>query len=98
MVKARDDFYRDAPGPTDVLLVIAVADTSAEIDRVEKVPLYSRSGIPEVWVVDLSARQIEVYRTPTSGGYVEHETVRHGGSLRPRAIPQIELSADDVIV
>ena len=97
VVKARPDFYRDAhPGPPDVLLVIEVADTSAEIDRVEKVPLYARAGIPEVWVVDLSTGQIEVYRTPTSGGYAEHETVHHGGSLRPVAIPRMELSADGV--
>ena len=99
VAKARADFYRDAhPGPPDVLLVIEVANTSAEVDRVEKVPLYGRSGIPEVWVVDLSTRQVDVYRTPTSGGYVEHETVGLGGSLRPRAIPQIELHAHDVIV
>lgn len=99
VVKARADFYRDAhPGPPDVLLVIEVADTSAEVNRLEKVPLYSRSGIPEVWVVDLSTGQIEVYRAPTSGGYAEHETVRRGGSLRPGAIPQIELHAHDVIV
>jgi Uma2 family endonuclease len=98
VVKARADFYRNAhPGPSDVLLVIEVADTSAEIDRVEKVPLYGRSGIPEVWVVDLSTGQIEVYCAPTSSGYAEHETVRHGGSLRPGAIPHIELSADDVL-
>jgi Uma2 family endonuclease len=98
VVKARDDFYRDAhPGPADVLLVIEVADTSTEINRVEKVPLYGRSGIPETWVVDLSARQIEVYRAPTSGGYDEHDTVRHGGSLRPNAIPQVKLPANIVI-
>jgi hypothetical protein len=99
VVKARADFYRDAhPGPADVLLVIEVADTSAELDRADKVPLYSRSGIPEVWVVDLSARQIDVYRAPTSDGYLAHDTVRPGGSLRPGALPQLDLSADDVIV
>ena len=99
VAKARADFYRDAhPGPPDVLLVIEVADTSAEVDRVEKAPLYIRSGIPEVWVVDLSARQVDVYRTPTRGGFAEHETVGLGGLLRPRAIPQIELHAHDVIV
>ena len=98
VVRARDDFYRDAhPGPADVLLVIEVADTSTEIDRVEKVPLYSRSGIPEVWVIDLGASHIEVYRTPTSGGYAAHETVRRGESLRPSTMPQIEIPADAAI-
>jgi Uma2 family endonuclease len=80
-----------------VLLLIEVADTSAEIDRTVKVPLYARSGICEVWVVDLSRIQIDVFRCPTSGGDVEHEKVGRGGSLRPGAFPHLELAADPVI-
>jgi Uma2 family endonuclease len=97
VVKGRADFYRDAhPGPTDVLLVIEVADTSADIDRTEKMPLYGRSGVPEVWVIDLSTHQIDVYRRPTSGGYLDHEIVR-AGALRPGALPHMEILVDDVI-
>jgi len=99
VVKARADFYRDAhPRGADVLLVIEVADTSLESDRAEKVPLYAKSGIPEVWIVDLNAGRVEVYRGPTSGGYQHHETISRGGSLRPVALGQIELAADQVIL
>lgn len=99
VVKVRSDFYRDAhPRPADVLLLIEVADTSVEIDRAEKIPLYAASGVPEVWIVDLNAEHVDVYRDPASGGYRTHETVVRGGSLRPAALSQIELSADDVIL
>ena len=54
IVRLRQDFYRDAhPDAADVLLLIEVADTSGDIDRTVKIPLYARSGVAEVWVVDL---------------------------------------------
>jgi len=98
VVKSRADFYRDAhPGAADVLLVIEVADTSAEIDRTVKVPLYARAGVREVWIIDLNANQIDVYRRPSSGSYLEHETVVHGGWLRPGGLPEFEVSLDTVL-
>jgi Uma2 family endonuclease len=99
LVKPRGDFYRDAhPRPAEVLLLIEVADTSVEIDRAEKIPLYAASGVPEVWIVDLNAGHVDVYRDPASGGYQTHETVVRGGSLRPAALSQVELSADSLIL
>jgi Uma2 family endonuclease len=75
-----------------------VAETSAEIERSDTVPRYGRSGVPEAWVVDLGASQVDVYRVATSDGYVEHETMVQGGKLRPRGIPSIELSIDRVMI
>jgi Uma2 family endonuclease len=99
VVKARANFYRDAhPRPADVLLLIEVADTSVEIDRAEKIPLYAASGVPEVWIVDLNAGHADVYRDPTRSGYLKHETVGRGGSLRPAALSQVELPADSLIL
>jgi Uma2 family endonuclease len=99
LVKPRGDFYRDGhPRATDVLLLIEVADTSVEIDRAEKIPLYAASGVPEVWLVDLNANHVDVYRDPTRSAYLKHETAMRGGSLRPAALSHIELSADDVIL
>lgn len=42
------------PRPEDVLLLIEVSDTALRYNREVKLPLYARSGIPEVWIVDLS--------------------------------------------
>jgi Uma2 family endonuclease len=63
VLKRRDDAYAEHhPFPEDVLLLIEVADTSVVKDRNVKVPLYAASGIPEVWLVNIPAQVIEVYR------------------------------------
>jgi Uma2 family endonuclease len=72
ILRPRADFYTTSlPGPADALLVIEVADTSLAYDLGTKVPLYARHGIPEVWVIDASTRQIRVFRQPVGGGYAE---------------------------
>jgi Uma2 family endonuclease len=50
LLKPRPDFYAAShPNPEDVLLVVEVADTSADYDRGVKLALYARVGIAEVW-------------------------------------------------
>ncbi len=57
------------PFPEDVLLLIEVSDTTGDYDRNVKLPLYARSGIAEVWLIDLRQRAIEVYRGPEGNQY-----------------------------
>ena len=98
VLRFRQDFYRDAhPGPADVLLVVEVADTSAEVDRAEKVPLYARAAIPEVWLVDLQADAVDVYGQPSPAGYRDHVRVGRGGRLTAVAVSGIDLPASDVL-
>lgn len=51
------------PHPNEALLVVEVADSSLKIDR-EKALEYAAAQIPEYWIVDVNARQVEVYRNP----------------------------------
>lgn len=51
------------PHPNQAMLVIEVADSSLKLDR-EKALEYAAAQIPEYWIVDLNARQVEVYRHP----------------------------------
>ncbi len=98
LLKPRPDFYAQAhPGPADVLLVVKVAETSAEVDRAVKVPLYAQAGIPEVWLVDLAAERIEVYRRPSSQGYQDVQTVRRGERVAPVTFPDLELAVEAVL-
>ena len=39
------------PVPSDVLVVVEVAETSLEYDREEKIPRYAQVRIPEVWLL-----------------------------------------------
>jgi Uma2 family endonuclease len=98
VLRFRPDFYRDAhPGPADVVLVVEVADTSAETDRVDKVPLYARAGIPEVWLVDLGSRLVDVYRQPSPGAYRDHRRAGPGDRLTSDVLPGLDLPVSQVV-
>lgn len=97
LLRPRLDYYAPShPKPQNVLLVIEVAETSAHVDREVKLPLYARAGIPEAWLVDLAQARIEVYREPTPQGYQLVQTVRRAEHLRPTALPDLEVAADEI--
>ena len=73
------------PLPEDVLLLIEVSDTTRDYDHNVKLPLYARSGIVEVWLVDLRQHIIEVYRNPEGDRYTD--AVIHGkGEVRAQQV------------
>lgn len=89
---APDDFMSHHPGADDVFLLIEVADTSLTHDRERKIPVYARSGISEVWIINLSEESIEVYREPHLRGYAIKNTLRAGDDAVPQRFPDIRLS------
>ena len=98
LLRFRPDFYAQShPGPTDVLLAVEVAETSAVYDRDVKLPLYARAGIPEVWLVDLSAEGMEVHRDPTAQGYRQVRRVGRGERVTPGVFPELDLAVDDIL-
>lgn len=85
------------PTPEDIFLLVEVAETSSEPDRRVKVPLYARSGIPEVWLVDLEQETITAYLDPSSDGYRTAQVFRRGESLAPSAFPDRPISINDIL-
>jgi len=79
-----------------VLLVIEVCETSGEFDRQVKLPLYAKAGIPEVWIVDLSREQIEVYRDPKPEGYQQSRIVGRGQTLTAQLLA-LELPVAEIL-
>src|SRR5436305_8187270 len=97
LLKRRDDFYAQAnPRPSDVLLIIEVADSSVEYDRDIKMPLYARAGIPEVWLVNLPKETVEIYTRPLEGEYREIRLVKRGETLSAKSIPNLTIDAGAV--
>lgn len=84
------------PGPEDLFLVVEVAHATQLFDRNVKLPLYGRAGIPEVWIVDVSAAQVEIYRRPSGGAYASVEVLSRHGVLTPQAFPDLHIAVDDV--
>jgi Uma2 family endonuclease len=92
LLRPRDDFYRTShPRPEDVLLVIEVADSTLRYDREVKAPLYARHGIPELWIVDLENRCLEVFRAPAEAGYQEVRGIERPDMLTPIALPELSI-------
>jgi Uma2 family endonuclease len=82
-----DDYRRATPRPDEVLLIIEVADSSLAYDRRVKRSLYARHGIPEFWIVNLAAGEVEVCRAPEGGQYASVSHVGRGGVLEPQLLP-----------
>jgi len=98
ILRPRADFYAESDaGPADALLLVEVADTSEHYDRQVKVPLYARAGIPEVWLVDLTAATVTAYRRPDTTGYAEAIVVSGTDELSPLAFPELTLTAGSIL-
>jgi hypothetical protein len=93
-----DRSYADAhPVASDVRLVIEVSDTTLAFDRDVKLPLYARAGVPEVWIVNLPANQLEIFREPAGDRYLHALTPAPDETISPRAARTIELRAGELL-
>jgi Uma2 family endonuclease len=88
-----DDYRRATPRPHEVLLIVEIANSSLQYDRAVKRPLYARHGIPELWIVNIAAQEIEVCRTPTADDYTAISHVGRTGMLEPETLPGVVISA-----
>jgi Uma2 family endonuclease len=82
---------RRRPRPTDLLLLIEVADSSLGYDTGEKAQLYAEAGVEDYWVVDVQRRLLHVFRDPTAEGYQTHRTLQAGDQITPLGVPQASL-------
>ena len=78
-----DDYGQAHPQPGQILLLIEVADVSLPYDRSQKTVAYATSGIPELWIVNLPDRRIEVLTDPDpiTRSYRQQQYVFAGDSL-----------------
>ena len=68
-----------------------MADTSARYDREIKLPLYARHGVAEVWIVDLEARLLRVFKAPRGDAYAEAWDTASPGRMPLAALPGVEV-------
>ena len=87
LLRWRKDYYRTAhPHAEDVLLIIEISDSTLRYDHDVKIPLYAKNGIPEVWLLDIQNRQLEIYREPINGVYQQRDC-RRAGQIAPILCP-----------
>ena len=98
LVTPAKDFYRKRhPQPADVFLLVEVADSSLLRDVNEKLPVYGRSGIAEVWIVNLNDETIEVYRQPHFTGYGIKAVLSAGDLAKSQAFPDVVINVGDLL-
>ncbi len=98
VLRERIDFYGEEPSrPEDIFALVEVSDRTVEFDRMVKLPIYAASGIAEVWIVDLVAGAVEVYREPGVGGYGQVEFLERGKEIGFEAFPNIGFTVDELL-
>jgi Uma2 family endonuclease len=81
--------YTDHPRVEDVYFLIEVSDSTLRKDRNQKLPLYAKAGIAEVWIINLIERQIEVYTNPVEGKYQRRTDYALEAEIPLTAFPNI---------
>lgn len=98
VLRYREDDYGNAhPTPSDVLLLIEVANSSLSLDRDLKAPLYAAAGIPELWIVDLTGEAVEVYQDPDPAGYRRYRRHVRGETVRSGTLAALSLAVDEIL-
>jgi Uma2 family endonuclease len=77
----RVDYKTRHPGPSEVGLLVEVAESSLDRDRGEKLQAYARARIPIYWIVNLIDRRVEVYTDPNETGYRGHVDYPRGSHV-----------------
>ncbi len=97
ILRPRDDFYTGALAlPDDILLIIEIADSSLDYDRMEKLPRYAQAGIREVWIIDVNRSTVEQYTCPLQEQYTRLHTILFGNTLTATTLPVISLTTDRI--
>jgi len=98
LLRPQADYYASRlPGPSDILLVVEVAESSIDYDREVKARLYAESGVREYWLVDLNDNLVFSHSTPEGGTYRTLRRYRRGQSLAPEALPDCVIAVDALL-
>ena len=84
-------------GPRDILLVAEVSVTSQDYDLGAKAALYASAGIPEYWVLDLTAKRIVVHRVPTGNRYASILAYYADEAVAPLAAETASIRLADLV-
>lgn len=80
------------PIPSEIFLIIEVADTSLNFYRKAKAAIYARSGIADYWIVDVNGERVFLFRHPGSEKYLEKTVFEKNSVLNPLAFPETAIS------
>ncbi len=94
---SRNDYRKRHPGPADLCLVVEVCASTLAKDRKRKLPMYAGFSIPEVWIVNLIDRQVEVFRDPRESRYATSRIYVPGDAIELSFAPGKNILVADVL-
>ena len=98
LLRPREDCYKEKRiSWEDACLVIEVSDTTIRRDRDLKLPLYSKAGVSELWIIDLQQDTLFVYREPGPKTYRSALTLGRRDSLTLLAFPDVTFQVEELI-
>ena len=83
--------------PEEALLLVEISQSSLSYDRGRKLTAYARNGMPEYWIVDLTANTLEVYRKPAGDQYRSKRVLHASESVTPLHAPDAIISIADLL-
>jgi len=89
----------DSRHPDAALLVVEVAESSLQQDRITKAAIYAAAGVPEYWIVNLRERALEVMRDPDRGAarYRDARNLQAGERVELAALPGALVAVADLL-
>ncbi|BAZ85139.1 hypothetical protein NIES806_13390 [Dolichospermum compactum NIES-806] len=92
------DYADHHPTPSEVYLIIEVADSSLKLYCETKAKAYSLAGIQYYWVLDVVKRELHIFRKPTENGYYKSELIiGEDGTVSPLEFPDLQIRLSDML-
>lgn len=79
------------PTPSEIFLLIEVADATLKLDTKRKAKIYAQTGIRDYWVVNAIAHQVHIFREPDGGSYAQKSVLGASETIRPLAFLDVEV-------
>ncbi|ESA33496.1 hypothetical protein N836_01630 [Leptolyngbya sp. Heron Island J] len=97
IVRLPDTRYLERhPYPEDIYWLVEVADTTLSYDLDTKRKLYASAGIQEYWVIDVTKRQLTVFRDLQNGDFLTQNT-SSDGIIYPIAFPDVAIEIQKLV-
>ncbi|HLO48106.1 MAG TPA: Uma2 family endonuclease [Kamptonema sp.] len=91
-------YYEDRhPTPSEIYLIIEIADTTLRKDCGIKAQIYAQSGIIDYWVLDINDRQLHVFREPSQEGYKSELILADSMSISPLYFPDASFIVSEML-
>jgi Uma2 family endonuclease len=83
--------------PSDVMLLIEVAESSLEYDQGLKARIYASLGVPEYWVVNAVTLETRVHSSPKDDAYQVIEDHARDADLNPQRVASLLVNLSQLV-